>query len=113
MKLHQFDEPELEFGGASHIDIRFGLANYGPFDISQSKRPERINTGIIGTQQTVTELREWIERCSGEVVPEGAKQATRRDPIFPGFSKDSPFKSTVVHEVSLCVAIRPAEFHRL
>jgi hypothetical protein len=113
MKIHQFEEPLLEFGGARHIDIRYGISNYGPFDVSQAKRPACINTGVIGTPQTITELREWIDKCRQEVVPEGGKPATRRDPVFPGFSEDSPFKSAAVHDDSLCAAIRPAEFHKL
>ncbi len=113
MKPHQFEEPALEFGAASHIDIRYGIANYGPFDVSQIKRPARINTGIIGTQQTISELRVWMEKCTGEIVPEGGKSPTRRDPIFPGFSENSPFKSQAIHDDSLCAAIRPAEFHKL
>jgi hypothetical protein len=113
MKIHQLGEPELEFGGASHIDIRYGIANYGPFDVSQSKRPTKINTGIIGTQQTISGLREWMNKCRGEITPEGGKAPTRRDPVFPGFSEDSPFKSQAIHDDSLCATIRPAEFRKL
>ena len=33
MKLIHLTEPALEFGGSMrHIDIRFGLMDYGPFD---------------------------------------------------------------------------------
>jgi len=113
VKIHHFDEPELEFGGTSHIDIRYGIANYGPFDVGEKKRPVQINTGVIGTQQTVSELRAWMEKCRGEVAPELQKSPTRRDPVFPGFSADSPFKSEAYVDDTLCGTIKPSDLRKL
>jgi len=113
MKLHQFEEPQLEFGAAAHVDIRYGVTNYGPFDIGQTKRPEKINIGIIGTQQTTEELHSWIEKCETEVPPEAGRSPTRRNPVFPGFSSESPFRCKANCDSSLAAIIRPSEFQRL
>ena len=40
MKTEFFHEPELEFGTGRHIDIKFGLMNYGPFDFDNSLSPK-------------------------------------------------------------------------
>ena len=36
MNLTFLEEPELEFGAGRHIDIRFGIMNYGPLDFETS-----------------------------------------------------------------------------
>src|ERR1700751_2294736 len=41
MKVFQLDEPELEFATGRHVDIRFGISNYGPFDRGHKKRPSQ------------------------------------------------------------------------
>jgi hypothetical protein len=56
MKIDFIDEPELEFGAGRHIDIRFGLMNYGPLDLGESSTPKKINVGIVGTSETVDDL---------------------------------------------------------
>jgi hypothetical protein len=45
MKIAHFDEPELEFGSFSHIDIRFGLMNYCPLDYASDVAPKKIHIG--------------------------------------------------------------------
>jgi hypothetical protein len=52
MKVFQLDEPELEFATGRHVDIRFGISNYGPFDRGHKKRPSQIVTGVIGTRDS-------------------------------------------------------------
>ncbi|HEY1248574.1 MAG TPA: hypothetical protein VGE97_06280, partial [Nitrososphaera sp.] len=95
MKLEFLHEPELEFGADSHIDIRFGLANYGPFDFDSSLAPKEIKVGIIGTPETAEGVQAWLERCRNEIP---AKQS--RQPhlfrSFPGFSSDASFQSSVI-----------------
>lgn len=42
MKLSHLTEPPLEFGGAMrHVNIRFGLMDYGPFDAGMEGAPSR------------------------------------------------------------------------
>ncbi len=53
MKIELIDEPELDFGGGRHIDIRFGLRNYGPLDFESGLAPREITIGIVGTSETL------------------------------------------------------------
>lgn len=54
MKLTHLGEPLLEFGGAfRHVDIRFGIMDYGPFDLGMDAAPTRIRLGIVGSAETV------------------------------------------------------------
>ena len=54
MNLSILEEPELEFGGGSrHVDIRFGIKDYGPFDLQAPKAPKEVRLGLIGTAETV------------------------------------------------------------
>ena len=64
MNLSILEEPELEFGGnARHIDIRFGIRDYGPFDLQSSRATKRIQIGLIGTAETTEAASLWIEKC--------------------------------------------------
>ena len=49
MKLTFFEEPELEFGGGgTHVDMRYGLAQYGPLDIGDTKDIHPRNKQDVG-----------------------------------------------------------------
>jgi hypothetical protein len=53
IEVSHIDEPELEFGGGGrYLDIRFGLMDYGPFDLTHSEAPRRIRIGIVGSAAT-------------------------------------------------------------
>ncbi|MBY0488941.1 MAG: hypothetical protein K2R93_03780 [Gemmatimonadaceae bacterium] len=96
MQLDFLPEPALEFGGGmSHIDIRFGLMQYGPLDITSELAPRRIKVGVVGTPAGTEMLREWLERCRAEI---GARESRQRNlfPRFPGFAEDVAFGSTLV-----------------
>ena len=86
MRTEFFHEPELEFGTGRHIDIKFGLMNYGPFDFNNSLAPKKINLGIIGTPETIEGVTAWLEKCRSGI---SAKQSKRPNlfPRFPGFGE--------------------------
>ncbi|MCA1438009.1 hypothetical protein I6F33_34400 [Bradyrhizobium sp. BRP20] len=83
MKLTHLREPALEFGGAfRHVDIRFGVMDYGPFDLGMEGAPTRIRLGIVGSADTVEGTARWIERSVA-----GFPAKTSRQPnLFPAFS---------------------------
>jgi hypothetical protein len=95
MKTCFLDEPELEFGAGRHIDIRFGLANYGPLDVDSPLAPHEIRVGIVGTSETIAGVREWLERCAAGVP---AKQSPQPYlfPAFPGFGTDTSFAAKLL-----------------
>lgn len=73
--VFHIDEPELEFGGGGrHLDIRFGLMDYGPFDFLHSGVPRCIRVGIIGSAETLEGTARWIDLCSGGVQARESQQ---------------------------------------
>jgi hypothetical protein len=96
MKISLLPEPELVFGhGSPHIDIRFGIANYGPHDVDDAKAPEKIRIGIIGTVPSAESLTEWLRRCRNEIASSGS----RLDNLFtsfPGFNDTGCFHSHLI-----------------
>lgn len=97
MKIEWIQEPRLEFYAGRHEDIRFGLMNYGPFDVNKSNAPKTIRLGIVGTQKTIEGSKTWIENCCSGIA---AKQSplTNLFPRFPGFGKGNSFDSEIVFE---------------
>jgi hypothetical protein len=109
MNLSYLEEPNLEFGAGRHVDIRFGIMNYGPLDFESPLAPKQINLGIVGTTETVDGVRQWLERCRNGIPAKPNKQdpdKPNRQPNlfarFPGFHADTGFHSTLVIQDSLC-----------
>jgi hypothetical protein len=94
MKIEFIQEPELEFGAGRHIDIRFGLANFGPLDVNQESAPKIIRIGVVGVPETIEGVINWIEKCKSGIP---AKTSPRFNlfPSFPGFTSDSIFQSQI------------------
>jgi len=45
MKADFIPEPELEFGTNTHVDVRFGIATFGPLDVGTATAPKEIRVG--------------------------------------------------------------------
>jgi len=113
VKIHYLQEPELEFGfGSRHIDIRFGLANYGPHDIGSKDAPKSIPVGIVGIPQDVDRVRLFLDACRREIPAPKTRQPNLR-PAFPGFRPDLAFHSTLDLDDSLVQTIPPKFFEGL
>ncbi|MBZ5669388.1 MAG: hypothetical protein LAO04_06645 [Acidobacteriia bacterium] len=112
MKIDFIEEPELEFGTGRHIDIRYGLANYGPLDFANPLSPRQINTGVVGTPETVERLLEWLEKCRNGIP---AKESSQPNlfPHFPGFRLDNNLNTTLVLDSQLQRTILDREFDKL
>lgn len=100
MKIDFLQEPELEFGTGRHVDIRFGLMNYGPLDVEHELAPRRIRAGVVGTPDTVEMAVEWLERCRHEIPAKESRQPNLF-PRFPGFNLDEAFRSTLILDDAL------------
>jgi hypothetical protein len=90
MRLEFLEEPELEFGGGRHVDIRFGLTHLGPLDRGTDKAPRRIRVALVGTGETVEGVARWFEACREE-VPAKESRLGHLFPAFPGFREGSCF----------------------
>ena len=78
-------EPELEFAaGGRHLDVRFGLLNYGPLDRDSLRARREIKVGMIGTAETIEGLQRWLGKCAAGVDAKESRQPNLF-PRFPGF----------------------------
>lgn len=113
MKLTHLKEPPLEFGGGlRHPDIRFGLMDYGPFDVATEGAPKRIKLGIIGSAETVEGTARWLERCAGGFPAKESRQPNLF-PSFPGLGPDESFRCEFVSSDELQRVVPPREVARL
>lgn len=106
MKLSFFEEPDLEFGtGGTHVDMRYGIAKYGPLDLGDTKAPTQLKLGLIGTEDSIAAILQWFEHCKPGVVRKDSK-LTNLFPAFPGFTDDVAFRSSLVFHDRWCSPIR-------
>jgi hypothetical protein len=112
MRVDFLHEPELEFGSSTHIDIRFGLMNYGPLDYASPLAPHNIRLGVVGTSRTIEGVLRWLERCS-DGIPAKPSRQPNLFPRFPGFGTDSCFRASLVTDSQLQRPISEREFDLL
>lgn len=112
MNAEFLHEPELEFGAGKHIDIKFGLMNYGPFDFDSELAPKKIKIGLVGTPETVEGVTKWLEKCRTGIE---AKKSKRPNlfPRFPGFGEGSNLCADLVLDEQLQRRIPQIQFDRL
>jgi len=75
IEIDYLHEPKLCFGSHfKHQDSKTGLAEYGPFGKTvPGLHPSEINVGFIGTRETITGVKEWLEECGSEIESENSK----------------------------------------
>jgi hypothetical protein len=92
MQAEFLEEPELEFGNGTHVDIRYGIRTFGPLDRGTTTAPQALRVGLVGTAETVEGVQKWLTTCRSGVAAK-ATRLVNLFPPFPGFSKDSCFNS--------------------
>ena len=112
MKTEFFYEPELKFGTGSHVDIKFGLMNHGPFDFDKSVAPQKIKLGIIGTPEAIEGIGTWLEKCRVGIPAKPSKRPNLF-PRFPGFGEGMPLCADFVLDSQLQRAIPQKNFDEL
>jgi hypothetical protein len=78
-KLDYLAEPKLQFGQYfEHEDTKTGLAEFGPFGKNiEGLHPSEIKLGFIGTGETISGAKEWIEQCQRAIESENSKTIKR------------------------------------
>src|SRR6476660_4724261 len=112
MKIEFIQEPELQFGTGRHIDIKFGIMNYGPLDFDSALAPKRIKVGLVGTPETVESIEKWLHKCQGE-IPAKVSNQPNLFPRFPGFNPDVAFQASLILEQRLQRTISQREIDKL
>jgi hypothetical protein len=97
IKLEYLGEPKLQFGHYfEHEDAKTGLAEYGPFGKNiPGLHPNQIKLGFIGTRETISGAKEWIETCGTPIESENLKKIGLRnsvdaDDLFGEELQDNP-----------------------
>jgi cellobiose-specific phosphotransferase system component IIB len=112
VRLQHIKEPELRFGLGQHVDVRFGIMNYGVLDYGDGDAPRSLKVGIVGPTAAADALRRWLDRCSEGVGAPPSRQP-HLFPRFPGFDTDGAFYSEVVHSAQTTAAITQGEAAKL
>ncbi|KKZ86593.1 argonaute/piwi family protein [Rhizobium phaseoli] len=90
-RLSHFAEPLLEFGsGGRHVDVRFGLAEYGPVDFDP-ENPRTVRIGIVGSRESAGKFQEWLSFCENGIPAKKSRQPNLF-PMFGGSSSFGPFR---------------------
>ena len=68
-------EPKLQFGDYfEHEDTKTGLAEFGPFGKNVvGLHPSEIRLGFVGTPETISGAKEWIDECGSAIESENIK----------------------------------------
>ena len=112
MRIQFLQEPELQFGSGRHIDIRFGLMNYGPLDFDSLLAPKRIKLGMVGTPESVEGVVKWFEKCRAGIP---AKMSKRPNlfPRFPGYGESLPLCAELLMDSKLQRTIPESRFQAI
>lgn len=94
MKAEFLEEPELEFGSGTHIDVRYGISQFGTLDRGAATAPHEIRVGIVGTAETVESVQNWLTACRSGVAAKTTR-LVNLFPSFPGFTRDTCFQSVL------------------
>jgi hypothetical protein len=81
---------------------------HGPLDLGDSTVPSSLKVGIVGTDETISAILAWLEKCRAG-IPGKQSRLTNLYPPFPGFSPDSCFRSSLIFHDRWCSPIRQRE----
>ncbi len=109
MKVTFISEPELQFAAGKHIDVRFGIKNYSPFDSASRSAAKTVRLGIVGTPESVEGIVRWLDQCRQGIPAKPSKQPNLF-PAFPGFGQDSPFSASFEIEKRCVRTIKTSDF---
>lgn len=104
IRCQYLKEPMLRFAGdGEDIDPRAGISSFGPKSYKSIWHPETVRVGFIGTGETISKAREWIEKCAQGV------QGDDKHPTFPGYAEDRGFFSKLLFNDDWYAQINHAE----
>lgn len=114
--VRHIPEPALSFrGGGQSVDPKTGIELFGPAAFDHGPRGS-IRVGVIGTGDTITGLRRWVERARNRIDaglnPRGKPYDPFLSPSFPGFAGDTPFACGVAFSDRLTVTLTNGQIER-
>jgi hypothetical protein len=102
------NEPLLAFAEEQlHVDPKAGIARYGPRSYGRGEHPTSVRVGFIGTAETVTTARTWLETNAEGV------SGDEKNREFPGYRPDRGFCSALTFDDSCNETITQTELQGL
>ncbi|MEQ8820122.1 MAG: hypothetical protein RLY93_07730 [Sumerlaeia bacterium] len=96
--LKVIPEPLLEFGDSNtHVDIRGGLASFGPFDVNEVSRPTRVSLGVVATREDRALVEKWLVSVANGIPAKESRQPNLFPP-FPALGRNGVFQSEFIIE---------------
>jgi hypothetical protein len=110
VKITNLPEPLLEFGnGNKSVCPKDGIRRFGPYDIHQQDRPEKVVVGVIGKNDSVDIVLRWLDECKSFIEAKSSKQP-KLFTSFMGFQEQHGFCSRLVYEEEYIRRINNTEF---
>lgn len=103
MNTYLVDEPELQFAEGDHVCPMAGISSFGVYDAGMKRddyRRDSIRVGAVGTSDGLETLSEWFGRCK-RGIDAPLKPQPLLFPGFPGFSKNTGFRTELIHNEGL------------
>ncbi|HEY5463231.1 MAG TPA: hypothetical protein VIJ95_08240 [Hanamia sp.] len=97
MKADYIQEPYLFFGKGKSICPRDGIAGLDVYDTVQEARKNQLLIGVIGIEEDVENLRNWLKRFESYIPasPKGKQKGLFKS--FPGFNQDKGFCAKFIY----------------
>jgi hypothetical protein len=112
VKLHFFEEPELEFGQGTHICPRAGISQYDVYDTRFKARRDKIYVGAVGTSDTLAKLDSWLDKCS-MIIPAKPGRLSHLFAAFCGFNREAGFRANLVLEEEITRWLDNSDLRRI
>lgn len=109
--LRYIEEPELQFGYDTSVCPRFGIKNFQPYDILQV-RPEKIKLGLIGENESIDKLLEWLNVTKSEIKAKQSKQPFLFT-SFCGFNNNIGFKCDITYDETYVRRIKSSDVKQI
>lgn len=91
MKLDLLKEPELVFGKGKHICPRKGISEYDVYDINLEARKSDFLLGIVGTDENIEQLNNWLQECQGFIKSGKTSGQVNLNVPFPGINSEKGY----------------------
>lgn len=113
MKLHTFDEPQLEFGDGTHVCPRTGITKYGVYDTQVKIRRNQIIVGAVGISEGLIALNKWLDRCRRFIPPADNSNQPNLRVEFCGFNRSIGFQAELNYSDEVTRYIRNGDLRQV
>lgn len=99
LTIEYLPEPHLQFGSNfEHPDAKTGLAEFGPFGKNlDGVHPSEIRVGFVGTPESITTAKLWLEECARPIASQNIQVERRRQGAEQDmFGADLPQRQALV-----------------